>query len=430
MLEERLQTARRGRLAWSCVSLVLHALLFARSCEVRREPVAQSPFQLPAQVEFGLADTPKGGGNLTREPPPAPAPPPKAPVRRTRSRAVTAPDPNAYSLSRPAEAAAKVAADKPDKPAALSGEGDSADGGGTGLGSGMGPGSGFAPAGATIALNVDLQRIRKTALLLETEALLDIVPEWQALLAGSGIEPMRDLQRVFVASPTLERSSVVVAADHRLSPERVSAAVAQLASEQGKPATFREQAGYHVAAWRNRGPTERSIALTGAHQFTITRTSDLERVLQVADSLTEIRRGQGVSNSELDLHGGLLAMEEREAVALWVEGVPKYLRIESPAVPQSIRLAVFPLDQFSNELRIRAQYASKERASEAQAVLEGLRPALSEHPRVVFQGLKSAVDAAQIEQLGAALQLRVKLTLHQTRYLMGYVTRALKPRAR
>jgi hypothetical protein len=421
MLEERLMS-RPGRVAWSCVSLALHALVFSRSCELHHEPDVQSPFQLPTQVEFGLADAAPGGGNLTREPPPAPAPPPKAPARRARVKA--APDPNAYALAaatKPTETAAK--------PAAVSGEAQAADGGGSGLGSGMGPGSGFAPAGATIALNVDLNRIRKTALLLETEALLDIVPEWRAMLAGSGIEPMRDLQRVFVASPTLERSSVVIAADHQLSRERVSSAVAQLASEQNKPAAFQEQAGYQVAAWRNRGPTERSIALTGEHQFTITRTNDLERVLQVADSLAEIRRGQGVSNGELDRHGGLLAMEEREAVALWVEGAQKYLRFESPSVPQSIRLSVFPVDQFSNELRIRAQYPSGERASEALAVLESLRSELSQHPKVIFQGLKSAVDAAQIEQLGAALRLRVKLTLHQTRYLMGYVTRALKPRA-
>ncbi|HTU60089.1 MAG TPA: hypothetical protein VMF89_16670, partial [Polyangiales bacterium] len=404
-----------------CISLVLHALVFSRSCELQREPDVQSPFQLPTQVEFGLADSAPGGGNRTLEPQPAPAPPPKAPARRARVQATR--DPNAYALaSAPKETA-------PAKPAAVSGEGKAADGGGAGLGSGMGPGSGFAPAGATIALNVDLNRIRKTALLLETEALLDIVPEWQAMLAGSGIEPMRDLQRVFVASPTLERSSVVVAADHQLSRERVSSAVAQLASEQSQPAAFHEQAGYRVAAWRNRGPTERSIALTGEHQFTITRTSDLERVLQVADSLAEIRRGQGVSNGELDRHGGLLAMEEHEAVALWVEGAEKYLRFESPGVPQSIRLSVFPVDQFSNALQIRAHYPSAERAREAQVVLEGLRRELSEHPKVIFQGLKSAVDAAEIEQLGAALRLRVKLTLHQTRYLMGYVTRALKPRS-
>jgi hypothetical protein len=292
----------------------------------------------------------------------------------------------------------------------------------------MGAGSGFAPAGATIALNVDMQRIRKTALLLETEALLDVIPEWQMLLAGSGIEPMRDLSRVFVASPTLERSSVVLAADHPLQRERVAAAVSQLAAAQGKSAAFHEQDGYPVASWLNRGPTERSIALTGAQQFAITRTSDLTRVLQVADSLTEIRKGQGVTKRELDKHGGLLAMEDREAVALWVEGAHKYIRSDSVAVPDSVRLSLFPVDQFSTELSVRAQYASGSAASAALELLEAQRHELSEHPRITFLGLKSAVDKAELTQQGSSLRMRVQLTLHQTRYLMGYVTRALKPR--
>lgn len=433
MLEEALAqrpaiSARRlSPLAWSCVSLALHALVFAHSCEVRRELETPSPFQLPTQVEFGLADGLPGGGNLTREPPAQPAAKPKAAVRRSRAKAAV--DPNAFASASATAAEQASAKNAPDKPAAVSGQGEHADGSGAGLGSGMGPGSGFAPAGATIALNVDLQRIRNTALLLETEALLDIIPEWQALLAGSGIEPMRDLQRVFVASPTLERGSVVIAADHQLPHDRVVGAVTQLAREQGKHAAFAAQGGFEVADWRNRGPTERSIALTGAHQFTITRTSDLARVLQVADSLGEIRKGQGVSNAELDRHGGLLAMEEREAVALWVEGAHKYLRSDSPAVPESLRISLFPLDQFNTELRVRAQYRSAEAAAQAQAALAGLQHELSDHPRVMFLGLKSAVDKAEVEPLGAALRIHVKLTLHQTRHLMGYVTRALKPRA-
>ncbi|HET8934694.1 MAG TPA: hypothetical protein VFN67_14695 [Polyangiales bacterium] len=422
-----LTTRRLTPVAWSCVSLLLHVLVYGHSCEARREVDSPSPLQLPTQVEFGLADGMPGGGDQTREPPPQPAAKPKAAVRRARVKA--APDPNAFAAAatQTERAAAKSA---PDKPAAVSGEGEHADGGGAGLGSGMGPGSGFAPAGATIALNVDMQRIRKTALVLETEALLDIIPEWQALLAGSGIDPMRDLSRVFVASPTLERTSVVIAADHQLPRERVVNAVTRLASEQGKPAAFQSQSGFDVAAWRNRGSTERSIALTGAQQFTITRTSDLARVLQVADSLADIRKGQGVSDAELDRHGGLLAMEEREAVALWVEGAHKYLRSESPAVPESVRLSLFPVDQFNTELSVRAQYRSPQAAAEARAALAALQHELSEHPRVMFLGLKSAVDKAEIEPLGAALRLHVKLTLHQTRYLMGYVTRALKPRAK
>jgi hypothetical protein len=37
------------------------------------------------------------------------------------------------------------------------------------------------------------------------------------------------------------------------------------------------------------------------------------------------------------------------------------------------------------------------------------------------------MDRAVIEQHGSALALNVRLTLHQTRYLLRYVTRALRP---
>ena len=98
-------------------------------------------------------------------------------------------------------------------------------------------------------------------------------------------------------------------------------------------------------------------------------------------------------------------------------------------MPQSVRLSLFPVDQFSTELSVRAQYASVSTAADALELLEAQRHALSDQPRVSFLGLKSAVDKAELTQQGSALRLQVQLTLHQTRYLMGYVTRALKPRA-
>jgi len=419
---------RLGLVAWAVVSMSLHMLVFARSCHAPDDLDDDRPFELPAEVEFGVAPVAPGGGNATEEPPPAPAPTRPVAKRHTLK---AAPDPQAFALAA-RERAQYQANAEPAKVAAasavVSGEGDAEAALGSGLGDGMGPGSGYAPAGATLALNVDLRRVRKTALVLETQALLDIIPEWQTLLAGSGIEPMKDLDRVFVASPTLQRASVVVATDHHLDRAAVATAVARLASEQGKPASLQARAGYEVAAWRSRGPTERSIALTGPRQFTITRTSDLARVLQVAQGLSAQRRDQGFAAEELEAHGGFLAMREQEAVALWVEGVHKYVRGAAQGVPASLRLSLFAIDQFNLALRVRAQYASPAEASEALAAMERLRVQLSEHPKVTFLGLKSAVDRAQIQPLGAALQLDVRLTLHQTRYLMRYVTRSLRPR--
>jgi hypothetical protein len=90
-------------------------------------------------------------------------------------------------------------------------------------------------------------------------------------------------------------------------------------------------------------------------------------------------------------------------------------------------MSLYHVDQFNTELRVRGQYASSSDAAQALTAMDALRRELSEHPRVIFLGLKSALDTAVIEQSGSALSLHVRLTLHQTRYLMRYVTRALRP---
>jgi hypothetical protein len=429
-VEQRSRVALYG-VAWVIGSLLVHVILLLAMRE-RQVPDDGPRFALPSRVEFGLADEKPGGGNRSAEPPPAQraATPP-----RKQHKAKPPVDPDAYALKHDADkpdphadkrALAKAAADaKRAALAAHSGEGKTEDALGAGFGASLGDGSGYAPAGATIALNVDLERVRKSALLLETQSLLDIIPEWQQLLVGSGLEPMKDFSRVFVASPTLERASLVVSARHQLPRARIEAAAQQLAAAQGQDAAFREQHGFAVAPWRNRGPTERVIALTGADQFTITRQSDLARVLGVAQALADTRPGQGFDAREVEEQGGLLAMKDKEAVALWVEGVRKYVHGDVPGVPLSLRMSLYHLDQFSTELRVRGQYESTAAATAARADMETLRAQLSNHEKVVFLGLKSALDSAEVEQHDAALLLHVRLTLHQTRYVLRYLKRFL-----
>jgi hypothetical protein len=285
-----------------------------------------------------------------------------------------------------------------------------------------------APAGGAIALNVNLERVRQSARLLEAESLLSVIPEWELLLAGSGLEPTRDFERVFVATPNLVRSNLVVAASFSGGRALIERAVARLAKERGKPARFADTRGYPVAPWWNRGPTERVIALVAPDQFVITRRSDLGRVLQLARSFEKQRRREGFAKEDVDKSGGLLTMREDETVALWVEGVRHYVPGAQAGVPRSLRMSANYLDQYNTELRATGQYNGSAAAAAALAFVDGKRLEWSDHPRVLFLGLKSAFDTAAIQQEGAALSMRAKLTLHQTRFLLAYVSRVLRPR--
>lgn len=399
-------------------------------------------FELPAEIEFGVTEPELGG-----EPAPAPAPPPAAKAEPKRlADKPAAKKPETADIVLPSDAGVADAGGIADaqvadaevegtsqgvdggEPAAISGDGFVAGADGTG---GFGPGgdgTAYAPAGATIALNVDIDRVRSTALLLEARALLGIIPEWELLLQGSGVDPVKDLSRVFVATPNLTRSSLVVAARSERGKARVETAVQSLAAERGRAASWRSERGFDVAPWYNRGPTERVVAMVADDQFVITRAQDLGRVLSVARGLEKARAKEGFSKEELKRSGGLLAMQEDEAAALWVEGVRRYVPNAEAGVPSALRFSIRRIDQFHTELRASGRYGSDDEAAQALSFIDGLRTQWSTHPRVIFLGIKHAIDTAEITQDGAALVMRVTLTLHQTRYLLAFVSKTLSPR--
>ena len=66
------------------------------------------------------------------------------------------------------------------------------------------------PPGAQLALRVDMKRVRASPLAPDVTRFLQGVPDWQLLLAGSGIDPVADLDRLLVATPNLQRSKLPV----------------------------------------------------------------------------------------------------------------------------------------------------------------------------------------------------------------------------
>jgi hypothetical protein len=425
---------RFGRSAWLwlVLSIALHSLcMFWMRASL--PPADESLFKLPQDIEFGLVDQAPGPEGAAA-PPPAAVEPVRAPKPKLRVQRAAAPVADSAAVpivadaGPPARDTPEPAEPESSETAAVSGLGlfPGATGSGSGSGS-QGEGSGGV-RGAILALNVDVERVKSSALLLEAGSLLEIIPEWQALLAGSGLDPVRDFRRVFVAAPSADRASLVVSAQHALPRTRIDSAVAALAAEHGTRSAFESQAGVAVATWRNRGPTERVIALTAPDQLVITRAAELTRVLSVERALGAARKQQGFDAAEVDARGGLLAMQPDESVALWVEGLSRYVSSAVAGVPESVRLSIFRGDQFHTELRVAGNYRSASAAAEARESMESLRRELTDHPRVVFLGLKSAMDAAQIEQAANTLRLTVRLTLHQTRYLLGFVSRALRPR--
>ena len=423
------------------LSLLAHALILFAMRGQLSDDVPRLEF--PDTIELGLAtSTPQPGepGKAGAAPPAAQKPEqqPRAPKPVHRAVLRKSADPNAIAIDAgvpdtlaPADDG-KAGVDDgvaDGAPAFESGDGQSPLGGGMGLGFGAGGfGSGHGgPPGAVIGLHADLGRIGSTSLVLETEPLLGLIPGWQDVLAGSGLDPINDFARVFVATPSLRRSELVVSARLKGGARAVERAVQALAAERGQPATFADAAGLRAAPWRNRGPTERVAALLDDGQVLIARPSDLPRVRGIAAALAERHQKQpGMERAEGA--AALLAMQQDEAVALSVEGARLLLPSGADFLPLGLRLALHHIDEQYARLRIFGYYESAPAAAAAAARIEQLRPAASEHPRVTYLGLKSAVEEATLSQAGRTLTLEARLTLHQTRYLMRMVSKLLQPR--
>lgn len=385
-------------------------------------------------IDLGLVDDEPGGGRGL-SPSPAPAPPPPVPTRVARP---LPPPPAPAALSVADSGTAENAAPDAGLDAAVrdggmqpAGRGTAALAGGTGFGFGFGAGGlglGTAAApGAMIALHADLARIRASSLVLETDALLELLPGWRDLFAGSGLDPLEDFERVLVASPDLRSTHVVVSARVRGTEATVRRAVAQLGSRHATTPVWTKAHGVETAPWPLPGEVARVATLVGPGQLAIARPEDVPRLIAIGASLAA--RNAGLDGMERSTGASaLLAMRENEAVALSVEGARGFVTRNVSVVPESLRISVRSLDEFHAELAAFGSYENAGAAERALGFLDALRVALLDHPRVRYLGIRSALDEAALERQGSRIVLRVRLTLHQTRYLAAYVRRALAPR--
>ena len=433
----------RPSFAFIAASIALHALLFFA---LRSALHATDAFELtlPTSIELGLAEPAPGEPGKAGAPPPA-APKPEAPPKpnkpvhrpvlpRATAASVVIVDAGVSATDSVVVDAAVAAGSEQGAqdgaPAMENGDGVSPLGGGMGLGFGAGGfgSGGGGPVGAVIGLHADLGRVGDTSLVLETDALLGLIPGWQDVLEGSGLDPVNDLQRVFVATPTLRRQDLVVSARVKGGARSIERAAASLAAGKGG-ASFAgaDASGVRAAPWRSHDATERVVALLDHDQIVIARPSDVARVQVVAAALAK-RHAHRPGMERTTGPAALLAMYEDEAVALSVEGTRTLAPAFASFLPKGLRLALHHIDEQYAQLRMFGYYESPAAASAALERLTQLRPSMLDHPRVTYLGLRSAIEEATLSQDGPNLTIDARLTLHQTRYLMRMVARLLAPR--
>jgi hypothetical protein len=432
---------RRAAVFGWVVSLLAHASLFGYVAWRTSTPDLEFEFELPMEVEFGLSEA----VTVSSAPAPGAEPVPSSAGDAPRPGPGGAADAGVpLDASVPADAGPGDAGNEPDAgrrrrrprdggaPQVAAGPRDE---GGHGTEPGQGRGVAFLPAGSQIALRLDMERIRRSPLSTDIRQVLAGMPDWQALLEGSGIDPLEDLDRLLVASPNLERSRLVAAGRSSGDEASVRAAAARLAEGADPAPEWRAVGGVPVVDWRNHDPTPRVLALVGPRHFVIAREQDLPRVLGVASA----RAARDTAPGQEQQHpaDALLSMQEGEGLSFEVEGFRNFARARpgarrSPAdvLPVRMRLGLGEMSEGRIGARITGHFDDPDQAAAAVAYWDEARQAYARNVITVVLGLSPILSRLTMRAEGEAMHASVDIELPEMRRLLGLVRGYFEDRAR
>jgi hypothetical protein len=296
----------------------------------------------------------------------------------------------------------------------------------------------YAPAGAQLALRLHMGKVRESELASDVKAFLEAVPDWRSILEGSELDPIADLERLYLASPDLRRSKLVIAGQYRGSAAVPRLAVSRLAAARGEPANWRKRGGVEIATWNNADTTPRVLALIGPRQFVITRTDDLPRVLQVARALARRRATSGgrPASATAGATGpgaaadALLGLEEGETLAVSVDQAPRFVRGNAHHVPEHLEAAVDERDGGGYRVRLRGDFKDEAAATSARNYWERMRARYASHPLVALMGLRPPLAELSFTQKGTRLSATTSVTIAQARLVLGLIRGAIAPAPR
>lgn len=215
-------------------------------------------------------------------------------------------------------------------------------------------------AGAKVGVLVYAERARNHPVSAKVAAL----NVWQPMLEGTGIDPQRDLERAYVAAPSVRSGDKVVAvAQHSLPPERIQAAVETMIGKSDPPGAWIEGAKVPSARVTVKGQT-RVVAIVEPSFLVILPEAKASEAARFAGT------------------GGFKDPEGPEAAVLTAVDPSETLRApHAPRVPPTIKSAratVTLRDDGGADVVSSGQSVSPEQAKEdAEALTESVDEATS-----------------------------------------------------
>lgn len=280
----------------------------------------------------------------------------------------------------------------------------------------LGPLRSFVPEGSRVVARIDMARIRRSPIGVDIAGAIQASQSYQDWAAGSGLDPVADLDAILLAGDALYSDRRVIVLRTTGDEARARDLVLRIALAHDVAPAWREQGGFAVAAYPD--PALRVphvVVLTAAHEVVIAPEDDLARVLEVARDHAARRAGPD------DLVEPQLSFAEGEVIVL-ASDEPMPARPGYPAPPQRYRLEVVE-DATSGRtlVRLHGSFAAEADAAAAHAWLEGQARVFSEHLLVRMAQLDRPLTEARISHVGTELDAATDFTTDELRRALGAV---------
>lgn len=266
-----------------------------------------------------------------------------------------------------------------------------------------------------VVVRIDMEAVRGSTLAPDIGSMLRSYPTWRALLGESGLDPVRDFDRVLVVAPAVVADRSVIVIRHHLGNARIREAVLAMAVARGQRPAWEEREGFALVEWPAETEVPRFVVLTGESELVVATDADLDRVIAIARDHAARRDADELIEPALQLEDGVIAT----AVADRLGEAASRFRYPPEAVNVSVRSD--GAQQGRILLSLRGTYADDGSAGEARRWLDEQRTAYMNHMLVRAIGLDRALREATIAGEGNVVDVAGSFTEEELQRVLGLV---------
>ncbi len=268
---------------------------------------------------------------------------------------------------------------------------------------------------AHVVVRIDMQSVRDSTLANDIGSLVRGYPTWRDLLGSSGIDPVRDFDRVLVAAPALVSDHAMILVRHHLGNARIREAVLSMSVDQGERPEWREVEGFSVVDWPAETRVPRVVVLTGENELLVTTPDDLEHAIAVArDQAARRTSGDELIEPALQLDDGLIATVQADEV-----GENGRQRMQHP--PDAFRVTVRHDGEQADRvlLAVEGTYADDQHAEDARQYYVERRDFYAGQMLVRAVGLDRPLREADIQAHGNTVDVNASMTEEEIQRVLG-----------